>query len=62
MLPETYTLQDQVQIPYILRQLRWEHVVANDILVTLDNLQLQTGFTYPILQYTATQAEFVGTT
>ena len=37
--PEGYTLQDQTQLPYIIKQLRWDHTVANDILVTLDILQ-----------------------
>ena len=35
-------------------------MVANNILVTLDNLQLQTGFTFPILEYTSVRVEFVG--
>ena len=38
--PEISTLQDQVQIDYLLRQLRWDKVVANDFLVTLDSVQL----------------------
>ena len=38
--PETYTLQDQLQIPYVIRYLRWDKMVANDILVTFGNIQL----------------------
>ena len=60
MVPEAYTLQNQIQILYLIRQLRWDHTVANDILVTLDNLQLRTGFVFPILEYTATRADFIG--
>jgi hypothetical protein len=48
--PETYTMQDQAQIPYILKQLRWGRTVANGILVTLDHIQLILGFVAPILQ------------
>ncbi len=45
-------MQDQAQIPYILKQLRWDKMVANDILVTLDHIQLTSGFVAPILQST----------
>ena len=48
--PQTYTLQDQLQIPGVIRQLRWNKTVANDILVTLDNIQLNTGFVTPIME------------
>ena len=47
--PETYTLQNQTQIPFIIRQLRWDKTLANDILVTLDHVQLLSGFTTPVM-------------
>ena len=47
---EAYTLQDQVQLDYLIKQLRWDKVVANDFLVTLDAVQMCSGFTEPILQ------------
>ncbi len=50
--PEAYTMQDQAPIPYILKQLRWDKMVANDILVTHDHIQLTSGFVAPILQST----------
>jgi hypothetical protein len=50
--PKVYTMQDQAQIPYILKQLRWDKMVANDIIVTLDHIQLTSGFFAPILQST----------
>jgi hypothetical protein len=50
--PKVYTMQDQAQIPYILKQLRWNKTVANDTLVTLDHIQLTLGFVAPILQST----------
>jgi hypothetical protein len=53
--PEISTLQDQVQIDYLLRQLRWDKVVANDFLVTLDSVQLCSSFTRPILEVSQTK-------
>lgn len=50
--PEVYTLQDQVQLDYLIKQLRWDHTVANDFLVTLDSVQMCSGFTTPILATT----------
>lgn len=50
--PEVYTLQDQVQLDYLIKQLRWDHTVANDFLVTLDSVQMCSGFTSPILEAT----------
>jgi hypothetical protein len=48
---DAYTLQDQVQLSYLLKQLRWDQTVANDILVTLDCLQLSSGLLRPVLEY-----------
>ena len=50
--PEAYTLQDQLQILDVIRQLRWDKMVANDILVTFDNIQLNAGFVTPIMEDT----------
>ena len=58
-LPETYTLQDQLQIPYILRSLRWGSTVANDLLVTLDNIQMTSGFVEPIMEDNTLKLEYV---
>ena len=35
---ETYALQDQLQVVNAMKQIRWGHMVANDMLVTLDNI------------------------
>ena len=51
---DVYTLQDQVQIRYILKRLRWNQVVTNHFFTTLDSLQLCTGFITPLLQHTTT--------
>ena len=58
-LPETYTLQDQLQISYLLRSLRWDSTVANDLLVTLDNIQLNSGLVTPIFEETATRLDYL---
>ena len=50
--PDSYTLQDQLQIPNTVRVLRIEETVANDFLVTLSNMQLASGFVKPILECT----------
>ena len=57
--PEAYTPQDQLQIPDIIRQLRWDKTVANDILVTLDNIQLNAGFVKPIMEDTSVRMDYV---
>jgi len=58
-MPEVYTMQDQVQLEYMLKQLRWDKTVANDLLVTLDNIQLDTGQVKPILWDTRRKIEYV---
>ena len=57
--PQTYTLQDQLQILGVIRQLRWNKTVANDILVTLDNIQLNTGFVTPIMEDIRPRMDYV---
>ena len=57
--PEAYALQDQLQIKNVIRQLRWDETVANDILVTLDNIQLNVGFVTPIMEDTGPQMDYV---
>ena len=57
--PETYTMQDQAQIPYLLKQLWWDKTVANDTLVTLDHIQLISGFVLPILSNTLEPINYI---
>ena len=57
--PEAYTLQDQLQIPDIIQQLRWDKTVANNILVTLNNIQLNAGFVTPLMEDTGPRMENV---
>ena len=56
---EAYTLQDQVQLDYLIKQLRWDRVVANDFLVALDSVQMCSGFVEPILESVEDVIEFL---
>jgi hypothetical protein len=58
--PKVYTMQDQAPIPYILKELRWDMMVANDILVTLDHIQHTSEFVAPILQSTTKPIGYIG--
>ena len=49
-MADTYTRQTQHHLKYMVKQLRWNKTVAGDILATLDNIQLASGFTTPILE------------
>ena len=57
-IPDTQTLQDQVQLEYILKQLRWGKVVANDLLTTLDCVQMRSGLVTPLLEVTQPAIEY----
>ena len=57
--PEAYTLQDQLQIPDVIRHLRWDKRVANDILVIIDNIQLNVGFITPIMEDIRLRIDYV---
>ena len=59
VFPEVSTLQDQVQLDYLLKQLRWDKVVANDFLVTLDATQLCSGLSDPILEAVAITIDYL---
>ena len=49
--PDMYTRQTQLHhAKYAIQQLRWNGTVANDLLVTLDNLQLELRFTTPLFE------------
>jgi len=55
-----YTVQTQTQLIYILKQLRWDKEVANDFLVTLDQVQLCSGFVLPIMEHPTLQIRYLG--
>ena len=60
MFPDIACVQDQAQIAYLLRQLRWDATVANDFRVTLDTLQLCAGVALPLLEYTTPTIPYLG--
>lgn len=59
--PEMYTIQDQLQLDYVVKQLRWGKGVANDFLVTLDNVQLCSGLTRPLLEFPTPRVSYLDT-
>jgi hypothetical protein len=58
-MPDVYTRQTQHHLKYILKQLRWNSTLANDILTTLDNIQLASGFVSPILENTKAKIDYI---
>ena len=58
-ITEAYTLQDQLQIPYWIKQLRWDETVANNFLVVLDHLQLVSGLTTPVFETTGVSLSYI---
>lgn len=57
--PEINDIQDRTQLDYLIKQLRWDKTVANTFLVTLDNVQLCSGFTTPLLEHTHTPISYL---
>ena len=45
----------------MIKQLRWDKTIANDTLVTLDNVQLLDGFTTPVMQNITNKVDYIGT-
>jgi hypothetical protein len=58
-MPNVYTRQTQHHIKYMIKQLRWNSTLANDILTALDNVQLASGFVTPILENTDTEMDYI---
>ena len=56
---DAYTLQDQLQIPYWIKQLRWDETVGNNFLVVLDNLQLVSGLVTPVFESTQVKLGYI---
>ena len=57
--PEVNALQDRIQLEYLIKQLRWDKSVANSLLVTLDNVQLCSGLSKPLLEHTYPSVEYL---
>jgi hypothetical protein len=43
----------------MIKQLRWNNSLANDIFTALDNVRLASGFVSPILEHTDTDMDFI---
>ena len=49
-----------MQLEYILKQLRWGKVVANDFLTTLDYAQMRSSLVAPLLENIQPAVEYLG--
>jgi hypothetical protein len=58
-IPDVYTRQTQLHAKYLIQQLRWDKTVANDFLVTLSNLQLESGFVTPLLESNIKTVDYI---
>ena len=56
---EAYTLQDQLQVSNILKHLRVDEILANDILVTLDLVQLLSGYITQVMEDTVPRLDYI---
>ena len=56
---QTAIRQSQLHLKYMIKQLRWDETVAGDILTTLDNIQLASGFVTPILEATVQPMDYI---
>ena len=56
----TQLLNDQANFMYILQTLRWNNETADDLLHTLDALQIASGFVSPILSNTTKVITYLG--
>ena len=59
--PEVMSLQDETQLPYLLKEFRWDKSVANAMLTTLDQLQMRVGFVRPIMEFTSLPIRYAST-
>jgi hypothetical protein len=57
--PNVEYLQNQTQLEYWLKQLRWDKTVNNDFKVTLTRVQLRNGFVPPILYDTRQPISYI---
>lgn len=58
--PDMHSVQTQVQLVYLLKQLWWDNIVANDFLVTLDNIQLCSRFILLVMEHPASPLLHLG--
>lgn len=58
--PSFQIIQDQKGILNLLKELRWNKTMANDILTVMSAIQLCSGLTDPIMEDTATDLSYLG--
>eukprot|EP00956_Cyclotella_meneghiniana_P018460 scaffold30735_cov52-Cyclotella_meneghiniana.AAC.7 len=56
-----YCLQAQCAITYLVRVLRWDDIVANDIITALNAIQMLSGFETPLLEDPTVDIAYKGT-
>eukprot|EP00956_Cyclotella_meneghiniana_P033092 scaffold93176_cov89-Cyclotella_meneghiniana.AAC.1 len=57
---DMYCLQLQCAMVYLVRVLRWDKIVADDIITAIDALQLRSGFVSPVLEEVSTPIVHAG--
>ena len=55
-----FTLQLHTQVPYLLKQIRWNKTIANDIRVMVETLQLCSGLVPPIMEVVSPPITYIG--
>ena len=58
-LTDTRTRQTQHHVKGMIKYLRWDQTVGGDILTTLDNIQLASGFVSPLLEVTDKKIDYI---
>ena len=57
---DIYCLQLQYAMVYLVRVLRWDKTVADNIITAIDALQLRSGFATPVLEEVSTPVVHAG--
>jgi hypothetical protein len=58
--PEIQAMQCATQLDYFIKQLRWDKQIANNLLVTINLIQLRSGVGTPILKTPHSNLDYVG--
>lgn len=58
--PEMGAIQLSTQLEYFIKQLRWNRIMANTLLVTIDTIQLHTGVGPPLLESVSPPIHYAG--
>ncbi len=58
-IEEAYTIQDQLRVANVMKQLHWDQTLANDLLITIDNIQLTLGYVRPFFEDTGNRLDYV---